>query len=195
MCKEESTIYTHYVSTYSFSWSNAKKEQLMDLFWMVTVGQCRVHEVSKQEVEWIELSDLAVLLSDATVAVCNSSDVWLRWKATERENFLPGLLPVTLLHASHVTSQLLSKEVLQKWAHSCCFYCREKKQISIYFFKSSREEGRGVAGAYIQLKKTQMSPVNTSTSMSDRDQWCVFMLVCVSQSARAASSASSREHL
>lgn len=36
-----------------------------------------------------------------------------------------------------------------------------------------------MSGAYVQLKKTQMSPVNTSPSMSDRDQRCVFMLVCV----------------
>lgn len=75
------------------------------------------------------------------------------------------------------------------------FFAVKKKQISVYFLKSSSEEGRGVSGAYVQLKKTQMSPVNTSTSMSDRDQWCVFMPACVSQSARAASSASSREHL
>lgn len=46
-----------------------------------------------------------------------------------------------------------------------------------------------MSGAFIQLKKTQTSPVNTS--MSDRDHWCVFTLACVSQSARAASSASS----
>lgn len=187
VCKEESTIYLCIMCLLIVlvEAMQKKPKQLMDLFWMVTVGQCRVHEVSKQEVEWIEL---AVRSRCSSPFGCNSSCV-------QRENLLSGLLPVTLLHASRVTSQLLSKEVWQKWARSCCFSCREKKQISVYFLKSSREEGRGVSGAYIQLKKTQMSPVNTSTSMSDRDQWCVFMPARVSQSARAASSASSREHL
>lgn len=193
MCKEESTIYMHYLSTYKRC---KKKKQLMDLFWMVTVAQCRVHEVSKREVEWIGLA----VRSRCSPFGCNNSCVQLFWRVAALESNSEGKSPswpAPCDTATRLTCHVSAAQQgsLAKMSTFLLLFLLWKKQISVCFLKSSREKGRGVSGAYIQLKKTQMSPVNTSTSMSDRDQWFVFMPACVSQSARAASSASSWEHL
>lgn len=93
-----------------------------------------------------------------------------------RENLLPGQLPVTLLHASHATSQLLSEELWQKWAHSCCFSCCNKSKYPSTFtnLPPSGEEGRKVSGGFIQLKEVTCNYLYLYVQQSS-----LVLLVCV----------------
>lgn len=136
-----------------------------------------------------------VLLLDT--AVCCSSDVQLRSKATESEGKSPSW-PAPCDTATRLTSRLgCSARNSGKNEHILVAFLTVKKSkypSSFTNLPPSGEEGRGVSRAFIHEKNPQKSAVKTSTHLSNRDHWCcwcVFTPACMSQSARANSSASS----
>lgn len=162
-----------------------KKKQLTDLFWMVTVGQCRVHEVSKQEVEWVELA----VRSRCSPFGCNSSCVQLFWRVDVGKQLRGKIsfLACSLWHCStpHMSRLSCSARKSGKNEHILvAFLAVKKKQISVYFLKSSREEGRRVSGAYVQLKKTHVTCKYLYLHVRQISGVCLCWCVCVSECTR-----------
>lgn len=133
-------------------------------------------------------------------AVCCSSDVQLRSKATESEGKSPSW-PAPCDTATRLTSRLgCSARNSGKNEHILVAFLTVKKAntlLSQIFLLLVRREEECQELSFMK-KKTQKSAVKTSTHLSNRAHWCcwcVFTPACMSQSARANSSASSWEYL